>query len=88
VNSEQIQETVYQWAVNHNFAAPYGVLTGEHTNAKGSKYRSVTFGYARTLDATIEIYNRNFIVVRTSNSVTEVVKSFDDLMKLLKSRWG
>lgn len=83
MNSQEIQEQIYQWACNHNFTAPYGVLTGSHTNSKGKKCLSVTFGYACTLDATVEIYNRNFILLKRSNVNTEVFKSFDDLMNTL-----
>jgi dTDP-4-dehydrorhamnose 3,5-epimerase-like enzyme len=80
MNSEQIQNAVYEWARdNSSMTAPYGVLTGEHLNKKGKKYRSVTFGRARTLDATVEIYNRNFIVLKTSRHGSMVVKSYDDL---------
>jgi hypothetical protein len=28
MNSEQIQEAIYQWALGNNFTAPYGVLKG------------------------------------------------------------
>ena len=80
MNSEQIQQQVYDWALTKNFTAPYGVLTGEHTNQKGTKYRAVTFGRARTLDATVEIYNRNFILLRTSAHGTEI---FNDVVTLM-----
>jgi hypothetical protein len=63
---------------------PYGILTGEHVNKKGSKYRAVTFGRARTLDATVEIYNRNFLILKTNRTGTEVFKNFESLMDRLK----
>jgi hypothetical protein len=85
MNSQEIQEQIYKWACNHNFTAPYGVLTGSHTNPKGKKYLSVTFGYARTLDATVEIYNRNFMILKRSNCNNEVFKSFEDLQSTLNS---
>ena len=77
MNSQEIQDAVYNWAVAQNFSAPYGVLTGEHVNKKGSKYRAVTFGRARTLDATVEIYNRKFMLVRTNIHGTQV---FNDVV--------
>ena len=48
MNSQEIQNSIYEWAQGKNFTAPYGVLTGEYTNKKGKKYRAVTFGRART----------------------------------------
>lgn len=84
MNSQEIQTAVYDWAISQNFSAPYGVLTGEHVNKKGSKYRAVTFGRARTLDATVEIYNRNFLILKTNRNGTEVFKNFESLMDRLK----
>ena len=86
MNSKMIQDAVYDYIVNNpSFTAPYGVLTGEHTSKKDRRrYLSVTFGRARTLDATVEIYNRNFILLRTSNEPTaEVFKDYDSLMQRL-----
>jgi len=80
MNSLEIQESIYNWAKSKNFSAPYGVLQGEHVSKKGTKYRAVTFGRARTLDATVEIYNRNFIILRTSRHGSEV---FNDLTTLM-----
>lgn len=85
MNSEQIQNSVYEWARSKNFTAPYGVLTSELTNRKGKKYRCVTFGYARTLDASVEIYNRNFIVVRTSRHGSQAFNNFDSAMQFLET---
>ena len=84
MNSTQIQEAVYNWACEQNFTAPYGILRGEHVNNKGTKFLAVTFGRARTLDATVEIYNRHFIVVRTSNYGSDVYNDFTSLMLALK----
>jgi len=86
MNSEQIKEAVYEWALSKNFTAPYGVLEGEHSTPKGVKYKSVTFGYARTLDVEVKIFNRNFMVVRSSqfaNSAT--FNDFNSLMKYLET---
>lgn len=81
MNSEQIQDTVYNWACAHGFTAPYGVLTSSQTNRKGAKYRSVTFGYARTRDYEVQIYNRNFMILRDSSQPygNIVFKSYNDL---------
>ncbi len=83
MNSQEIQTAVYDWAQGQNFSAPYGVLSGEHVSKKGAKYRAVTFGRARTLDATVEIYNRNFLILRTSRTGTEVFNNFASLMARL-----
>ena len=83
MNSQQVQDQIYQWAVGRNFTAPYGVLTGAHTNSKGRPYLSVTFGRARTLDATVEIYNRGFMILRTSRHGSEVFKTVADLQQAL-----
>lgn len=85
LNSQQIIDHLYDWAKSRNFAAPYGILTGEHTNKSGRKYLSITFGRPRTLDATVEVYNRNFMLVRTSRHGSEVYKNFDSLMEFLQT---
>ena len=83
MNSKEIQEHVYNWAMSKNFSAPYGVIMGEHKSKKGTKYLAVTFGRARTLDASVEIYKRNFIVLRTSRNGSEVFKSVAELQQAL-----
>lgn len=72
---------------SRNFDAPYGVLTNEHTNQKGVKYLTVTFGRSRTLDATVEIYNRNFMILRTSRNRygKDVFKNYADLRQVLEN---
>jgi hypothetical protein len=85
MNSQEIQQSVYEWALSKNFTAPYGVIEGEHINRKGKKYKAVAFGYARTLDATVEIYNRNFIVVRTSRHDSQVFKDYTSMMQFLET---
>ena len=87
MTKQEIQEQVYQWACGHGFTAPYGVLTGEHTNAKGRKYRGVTFGYARTHDFEVCIYGERFIVLRNSSLPRDptVFKTVEDLMTHLNT---
>jgi hypothetical protein len=85
VNSKQIQAHLEEWARSKNFTAPYGVLTGEHFNKKGKKYLSVTFGRARTLDATVEIYNRNFIILRTSRYGSQIFNNISELETTLNA---
>ena len=86
MSSADIQSAVYDWARNRRFTAPYGVLSGTHTNSKGKTYRSITFGYARTRDYEVQIYNRNFIVLRDSFSRGGLLfKSYDELMTHLET---
>lgn len=85
MNSQEIQDSVYEWALSKDFTAPYGVLTGEYTNKKNKKYKCVTFGYARTLDASVEIYNRKFIVVKTNRHGSQVFNDYDSLMIFLET---
>lgn len=84
MDSKEISNSIYEWALDQGFTAPYGVLQGEHTNKKGHKFQAVTFGRARTLDATVEIYNRKFIVLRTSNNGSELFNDYVTLMARLK----
>jgi hypothetical protein len=83
INSHWIQAQVETWAHAKNFTAPYGILTGTQISKKGTRYLTVTFGRARTLDATVEIYNKNFIVVRTNRHGSVVFKNYPDLMAFL-----
>ena len=85
MNSQQISDAVYAYAKSRkDFTAPYGVLQGEHVNKKGTKYKSVTFGRARTLDATVDIYNRNFMILRCNRLADRVYKNYDDLMVAIR----
>lgn len=83
MNSQAIQNHIEAWAATKGFNAPYGILTSSHANKNGTKYLSVTFGRSRTLDATVNIYNRNFITVKTSRHGQQVFKNPQDLMDFL-----
>jgi hypothetical protein len=84
MNSQQILDQLYAWAQGCNFDAPYGILTGSHCNKRGKKFLSITFGRARTLDATVEIYNRNFLILRTSRAGNQVYRSYSELCNALR----
>jgi len=84
MNSQAIQTAIHDWAVNKSFNAPYGVLSGKHTK-KNKKVLSVVFGRERTLDAVVEIWNRNFMTLKINWYPTEVYRSFDALMKKLET---
>lgn len=83
MNSQQILDSIQAWACTRDFDAPYGVLTGNHTSKTGRKFLSITFGRARTLDATVEIYNRNFMILRTSRHGSQVFNNLTQLQQTL-----
>lgn len=83
MNSQQVLAHIETWAKSKDFSAPYGILTGSHQNSKGRKYLSITFGRARTLDATVEIYNSSFMILRTNRRGSEVFKTVADLQQTL-----
>lgn len=74
---------VYNWALQRGFDAPYGVMQGSHTSRNGRRYLSVTFGRARTLDATVEIYNRNYMLLRKNSRGYTVYRSVAELQQAL-----
>ena len=85
MNSHEICEYLENLIKSKNFNAPYGVLTGEKHNKKGINYLFITFGRARTLDATIEIYNRKFMLLRTSRGNKEVYTDINELEEALNN---
>ena len=81
--SKAIQDRVYQWAVGKNFTAPYGVLLSEQMSKAGRKFRSVTFGHARTLDCQVCIYGSTFILIRSSRHGDQLFRSESDMQAFL-----
>lgn len=62
---EEIQKKIYN-ALEENkdyWDAPYGILMGMKSIGKG-KIRTVVFGVSRYLDAIVEIWSPNRIVIR------------------------
>jgi hypothetical protein len=77
---EQTATALVDWLRNDgSWNAPYGVIDGISTD---KRYRSVTFGRARTLDCEVRIYSPKYITLRTSHWFTEPVK-FDSLDNLI-----
>ncbi len=67
MSNETIQNELYEYILSKGvFDAPYGVLLSDHVSKKGFKSKAITFGRARTLDATIEIYNRKYFILKAS----------------------
>jgi hypothetical protein len=80
----RIADAVEEWAKsNTTLSAPYGVIRGTGKSTAGRKYECVTFGRARTLDCTVQVFNRNFILVRSSRTGSEVYKNESALMEAL-----
>jgi hypothetical protein len=79
MNSREIIQSLEGWVKSKDFSAPYGVLTGERVSKSGKKCLYITFGRERTLDATVEVYNRNFMVVRTSRHGSSFYRSLGEL---------
>lgn len=82
---QTLQDRIYNWASQASFTAPYGVLTGQRTSKKGSKYWTVTFGRARTLDVTVMIFNEKFVIVKTSRHGSQTFTNTNDLFLFLNS---
>jgi hypothetical protein len=63
-----VQARIEDWlcARADHFNAPYGVLAGLDALPRGGKVRTVTFGIARWLDATLTIWSPTRLTLRTS----------------------
>ena len=65
---EKLANRIYEYLVTSNkFTAPYGVIQGIHAPKSGrGKVRTITFGFARTLDATLYIWSARDLQLHTS----------------------
>ncbi len=87
---EQIQETLANFLIDHGdkFNAPYGVLTGTEPFGRG-KVRTITFGVARYLDATINIISADLLQIQGQGALAHKFqghyKSVDEVLNVLKS---
>lgn len=66
---EQIQNDLVDFLNEGNWTAPYGILTGLQATKNGGKYRSITFGRARSLDAEICIFGESYILLKWQGSL-------------------
>lgn len=82
---EQLQNEIAEWLMSQSkFNAPYGVLTGMQKLGRGFA-RTITFGIARTLDATIHIYSPADIrVTARGPACTKYAGNFKSLAELQK----
>lgn len=85
MNSTEIQAAIKELVLSLDFNAPYGVICDGDVDSKGKKFLIVTFGRSRTLDATVKIYNRGFMILRTSRDGSTVYKNFEDLKAAIET---
>jgi hypothetical protein len=67
-----------------DWTAPYGILTGLSDDHRS---RTITFGVARTLDATVQVFSPSFITLRTSSGIHTKFASENELLKFLKDNY-
>lgn len=89
---EQIQEKLENFLNDQSyFNAPYGIISGLQKAGKG-KVRTVTFGVARYLDATICIWSPKRLTVRGQGGLASKFNgeysSLDELIVKFKKEIG
>lgn len=83
---EQLQNDIVNYLSNRSgvFNAPYGILPSIENLKTGGKVRTITFGVARYLDATIYIFSPTNIAVRCSgplyHKLNDKYKSYAELI--------
>jgi len=82
---ERVQNDLIEW-LRHSqrWTAPYGILDSKSPD---HKYRSVTFGIARTLDAEVRIYSPKYIVLHSSRDGWTKFTSFKALVSFLEEQY-
>lgn len=72
---EQLQQRLAAW-IGTWATAPYGVITNLRLRMDGpGKYRSITFGLARTLDAELMIWSGTRLELRSSRYAVQTFTS-------------
>jgi hypothetical protein len=61
------------------------VITGEQVGNNGRTYRTVTFGRTRSLDCEVQIHNRHFIVLRSSQHGCRVFRNYEQCQAFLNT---
>lgn len=79
---EQLQQDFVAWLQEQPrvWTAPYGILDGKSGDGK---YRTVTFGIARALDAEVRIYGPRYFVLHSSADGWLKFASYADLVHFL-----
>ena len=80
---ERLQLDFIKWVrESSTWTAPYGIL-----DSKSDKYRSVTFGIARALDAEVRIYSTHYITLRSSRDGWMKFDTLSALKNFLKETY-
>jgi len=91
---EQLQEELYYWIESRSqsrFTAPYGVISSlDNIKSGKGKVRTITFGVARSLDATIFIYSPKDIRLTAAGPLAykldgSTFKSKEELLVVLEN---
>lgn len=87
MTSSKVQQELVQFIQDQGFNAPYGVLTRPGTSVSGRRFQGITFGRPRTLDAEIQIFGPDFIILRHSRDRynSHVFRSVDEVKQALTS---
>lgn len=86
---EEIQVKLGDWLyANAKYDAPYGVCPGMETLANSGKVRTITFGMARSLDATVFIWSPKKFTFRAQGPASRdlngvEVHSYEEVIALL-----
>ena len=73
---------IVEYAKERGFTEP---IIGEHVNFKGSHFRSVSFNRSNYLNVTVDVFRKNFFVLRTNYPKYHKVpfKHYNDLFLVL-----
>lgn len=86
-----LQNDIVAWLTEraHIFTAPYGILASDPTAFDGmrGKARLITFGIARTLDATLTIWSPKRLELKT-NRGDRVFYNVDSFYEHCKEEYG
>ncbi len=82
---EQLQLDFIAWlqARRDCWSAPYGILDGRSGDGK---YRTVTFGIARALDAEVRIYGPRYLLLHSSADGWMKFTAYDAMIDYLTER--
>jgi len=83
---ERVQRDLIEWlrAKNGRWSAPYGIL---ESKSPDRRYRSVTFGIARTLDTEVRIYSMKYFILHSSRDGWLKFTSFRALTSFLEEQY-
>lgn len=87
---EQTQNQLVDWleTTSGKWTAPYGIIPSMEPMPKGGKVRTITFGIARSLDATVYIWSPTKFSFRAAGPASwgldgTICKSLDEVIEVL-----